>query len=109
MKAPSYRHRRTAKSRPDGPVFAGSDELEQLGVAGFRALRLGEVRTNDYRQQPQPAKRQQVPWRTGLLYVRFGLSPYVSYSTSFEPNLQTNRAPGVGPFDRPPVSRPKSA
>ena len=39
-------------------------------------------------------------WRTGLLYAfDSGLSPYISYSTSFEPNLQTNRAPGVGPFD----------
>lgn len=34
-----------------------------------------------------------------MLYAfDFGLSPYISYSTSYEPNLQTNRAPGSAPF-----------
>ncbi|MBX4377785.1 TonB-dependent receptor, partial [Mycobacterium tuberculosis] len=32
-------------------------------------------------------------WRTGLLYeAPIGLSPYVSYSTSFLPTLSTNLA-----------------
>ncbi len=51
--------------------------------------------TDFYRQQSQPEKRQQVYRRTGLLYAfDFGLSPYISYSTSFEPNLQTNSGAG---------------
>ncbi|MEM8059252.1 TonB-dependent siderophore receptor [Morganella morganii subsp. sibonii] len=36
----------------------------------------------------------------GLLYsFDNGISPYISYSTSFEPNLATNRKPGSKPFD----------
>lgn len=36
----------------------------------------------------------------GLLYAfDNGISPYISYSTSFEPNLQTRRAPGSAPFE----------
>ncbi|EKT55979.1 TonB-dependent siderophore receptor [Providencia sneebia] len=36
----------------------------------------------------------------GLLYTfDNGISPYISYSTSFEPNLATNRKPGSKPFD----------
>ncbi|HEJ7641971.1 TonB-dependent siderophore receptor [Klebsiella oxytoca] len=60
-----------------------------------------EVRTTDFTDASSTQQNDnKFTWRTGLLYAfDFGLSPYISYSTSFEPNLQTNRAPGVGPFD----------
>jgi len=59
-----------------------------------------EVRTTDFTGgAPTQQNDNKFTWRTGLLYAfDFGLSPYVSYSTSFEPSLQTNRAPGVAPF-----------
>ena len=59
------------------------------------------MRTTDFTDSSRTQKNDsKFTWRTGLLYAfDFGLSPYISYSTSFEPNLQTNRAPGVGPFD----------
>lgn len=59
-----------------------------------------EVRTTDFDGGTQTQKNDnKFTWRTGLLYAfDFGLSPYISYSTSFEPSLQTNRAPGVAPF-----------
>jgi iron complex outermembrane receptor protein len=60
-----------------------------------------EVRTTDFTDASSTQQNDnKFTWRTGLLYAfDSGLSPYISYSTSFEPNLQTNRAPGVGPFD----------
>jgi iron complex outermembrane receptor protein len=60
-----------------------------------------EVRTTDNQDSSTVQQNDsKFTWRTGLLYVfDFGLSPYVSYSTSFEPNLQTNRAPGTAPFE----------
>jgi len=59
-----------------------------------------EVRTTDFDGGTQTQQNDnKFTWRTGLLYAfDFGLSPYISYSTSFEPSLQTNRAPGVTPF-----------
>lgn len=60
-----------------------------------------EVRTSDFTGTADTVQQNdnKFTWRTGLLYAfDFGLSPYISYSTSFEPNLQTNRAPGVAPF-----------
>ncbi len=59
-----------------------------------------EVRTTDFTgSAPTQQNDNKFTWRTGLLYAfDFGLSPYISYSTSFEPSLQTNRAPGVAPF-----------
>lgn len=60
-----------------------------------------EVRTTDFTASGTTIQQNdsKFTWRTGLLYAfDFGLSPYISYSTSFEPNLQTNRAPGVAPF-----------
>ncbi|HFQ3059140.1 TPA: TonB-dependent siderophore receptor [Enterobacter hormaechei] len=59
-----------------------------------------EVRTNDFTDNSFTQQNDnKFTWRTGLLYAfDSGLSPYISYSTSFEPNLQTNRAPGVAPF-----------
>nr|WP_318382667.1 TonB-dependent siderophore receptor [uncultured Enterobacter sp.] len=60
-----------------------------------------EVRTIDYTADAATVQQNdnKFTWRTGLLYAfDFGLSPYISYSTSFEPNLQTNRAPGLAPF-----------
>ncbi|WP_449553746.1 TonB-dependent siderophore receptor [Lelliottia amnigena] len=59
-----------------------------------------EVRTTDFDGGTQTQQNDnKFTWRTGLLYAfDFGLSPYISYSTSFEPSLQTNRAPGVAPF-----------
>ncbi|ELY5813504.1 TonB-dependent siderophore receptor [Cronobacter turicensis] len=61
---------------------------------------ISEVRTTDLLQQTTTRQNDdKFTWRTGLLYAfDFGLSPYISYSTSFEPNLQTNRAPGIAPF-----------
>lgn len=62
-----------------------------------------EVRTRDMTATPAATVQQndsKFTWRTGLLYAfDFGLSPYISYSTSFEPNLQTRRAPGAAPFE----------
>ncbi|NWC64244.1 TonB-dependent siderophore receptor [Cedecea sp. P7760] len=60
-----------------------------------------EVRTTDrLKGKSTQQNDSKFTWRTGLLYAfDFGLSPYISYSTSFEPNLQTNRAPGTAPFD----------
>lgn len=59
-----------------------------------------EVRTTDYIDSEKTQQNDnKFTWRTGLLYAfDFGLSPYISYSTSYEPNLQTNRAPGSAPF-----------
>lgn len=59
-----------------------------------------EVRTTDYINSEKTQQNDnKFTWRTGLLYAfDFGLSPYISYSTSYEPNLQTNRAPGSAPF-----------
>lgn len=59
-----------------------------------------EVRTSDFTDNSVTQQNDsKFTWRTGLLYAfDSGLSPYISYSTSFEPNLQTNRAPGVAPF-----------
>lgn len=59
-----------------------------------------EVRTTDYINSEKTQQNDnKYTWRTGLLYAfDFGLSPYISYSTSYEPNLQTNRAPGSAPF-----------
>lgn len=55
-----------------------------------------QVRTHDflaatYDQQDD----SKLTGRAGILYAfDNGISPYISYSTSFEPNLQTRRAPG---------------
>lgn len=59
-----------------------------------------EVRTTDYIDSEKTQQNDnKFTWRTGLLYAfDFGLSPYISYSTSYEPNLQTNRAPDSAPF-----------
>ena len=59
-----------------------------------------EVRTTDYINSEKTQQNDnKFTWRTGLLYAfDFGLSPYISYSTSYEPNLQTNRASGSAPF-----------
>lgn len=59
-----------------------------------------EVRTTDYIDSEKTQQNDnKFTWRTGLLYAfDFGFSPYISYSTSYEPNLQTNRAPGSAPF-----------
>ncbi|EOL8939833.1 TonB-dependent siderophore receptor [Cronobacter dublinensis] len=59
-----------------------------------------EVRTADLLQNTTTQQNDnKFTWRTGLLYAfDSGLSPYVSYSTSFEPNLQSNRAAGTAPF-----------
>lgn len=60
-----------------------------------------QVRTHDFiantRVQQDDNK---LTGRAGLLYAfDNGISPYITYSTSFEPNLQTRRAPGTAPFD----------
>ena len=78
---------------------------DQLSWNGWEMLLSGrqdwdEVRTSDYTDNSDTQQNDnKFTWRTGLLYAfDFGLSPYISYSTSFEPSLQTNRAPGVAPF-----------
>ena len=85
---------------------AGAYVQDQLSWQNWELLVSGrydwaEVRTTDFTDASSTQQNDnKFTWRTGLLYAfDFGLSPYISYSTSFEPNLQTNRAPGVGPFD----------
>ncbi|GAB1439982.1 ferrichrome porin FhuA [Providencia sp.] len=60
-----------------------------------------EVRTTD---RTNADKSQQNDGKlTGLIGLLYtfdnGISPYISYSTSFEPNLATNRKPNSKPFD----------
>lgn len=85
---------------------AGVYVQDQLSWQNWELLVSGrydwaEVRTTDFTDASSTKQNDnKFTWRTGLLYAfDSGLSPYISYSTSFEPNLQTNRAPGVGPFD----------
>lgn len=85
---------------------AGVYVQDQLSWQNWELLVSGrydwaEVRTTVFTDASSTQQNDnKFTWRTGLLYAfDFGLSPYISYSTSFEPNLQTNRAPGVGPFD----------
>lgn len=85
---------------------AGVYVQDQLSWQNWELLVSGrydwaEVRTTDFTDASGTQQNDnKFTWRTGLLYAfDSGLSPYISYSTSFEPNLQTNRAPGVGPFD----------
>lgn len=85
---------------------AGVYVQDQLSWQNWELLVSGrydwaEVRTTNFTDASSTQQNDnKFTWRTGLLYAfDFGLSPYISYSTSFEPNLQTNRAPGVGPFD----------
>ena len=85
---------------------AGVYVQDQLSWRNWELLVSGrydwaEVRTTDFTDASGTQQNDnKFTWRTGLLYAfDSGLSPYISYSTSFEPNLQTNRAPGVGPFD----------
>ncbi|HBC9237873.1 TPA: TonB-dependent siderophore receptor [Klebsiella oxytoca] len=85
---------------------AGVYVQDQLSWQNWELLVSGrydwaEVRTTDFTDASSTQQNDnKFTWRTGLLYAfDSGLSPYISYSTSFEPNLQTNRAPGVGPFD----------
>lgn len=85
---------------------AGVYVQDQLSWQNWELLVSGrydwaEVRTTDFTDASSTQQNDnKFTWRTGLLYAfDFGLSPYISYSTSFEPNLQTNRASGVGPFD----------
>ncbi|MGG7444617.1 TonB-dependent siderophore receptor [Kosakonia oryzendophytica] len=71
-------------------------ELLLSGRYDWSEIRTTDFTTSDASTQQNDSK---FTWRTGLLYAfDVGLSPYISYSTSFEPNLQTNRAPGVAPF-----------
>ncbi|EOV7493949.1 TonB-dependent siderophore receptor [Proteus mirabilis] len=60
-----------------------------------------QVRTYDHiKNSKDQQDDQKLTGRVGLLYAfDNGISPYISYSTSFEPNLQTRRAPGSAPFE----------
>lgn len=60
-----------------------------------------QVRTDDHiKNSKDQQDDQKLTGRVGLLYAfDNGISPYISYSTSFEPNLQTRRAPGSAPFE----------
>ncbi|EMQ2847583.1 TonB-dependent siderophore receptor [Proteus mirabilis] len=60
-----------------------------------------QVRTYDHiKSSKDQQDDQKLTGRVGLLYAfDNGISPYISYSTSFEPNLQTRRAPGSAPFE----------
>lgn len=79
---------------------------DQMGWNNWQLLLSGrydwsEVRTTDNQNSSTVQQNDgKFTWRSGLLYAfDFGLSPYISYSTSFEPNLQSNRAPGTAPFE----------
>lgn len=60
-----------------------------------------QVRTHDFLAKSYDQQDDhKLTGRAGLLYAfDNGISPYISYSTSFEPNLQTRRAPGSAPFE----------
>ncbi len=97
---------RTASDEQQNLDQVGLYLQDQLSLENWELLLSGrydwaEVRTTDFTDSSRTQKNDsKFTWRTGLLYAfDFGLSPYISYSTSFEPNLQTNRAPGVAPFD----------
>lgn len=97
---------RTASDEQQNLDQVGLYLQDQLSLGNWELLLSGrydwaEVRTTDFTDSSRSQKNDsKFTWRTGLLYAfDFGLSPYISYSTSFEPNLQTNRAPGVAPFD----------
>ncbi|HEM8823746.1 TPA: TonB-dependent siderophore receptor [Raoultella planticola] len=97
---------RTASDEQQNLDQVGLYLQDQLSLENWELLLSGrydwaEVRTTDFTDSSRSQKNDsKFTWRTGLLYAfDFGLSPYISYSTSFEPNLQTNRAPGVAPFD----------
>lgn len=61
-----------------------------------------QVRTYDHiKNSKDQQDDQKLTGRVGLLYAfDNGISPYISYSTSFEPNLQTRRAPGSAPLSQ---------
>lgn len=97
---------RTASDEQQNLDQVGLYLQDQLSLENWELLLSGrydwaEVRTTDFTDSSRSQKNDsKFTWRTGLLYAfDFGLSPYISYSTSFEPNLQTNRTPGVAPFD----------
>lgn len=97
---------RTASDEQQNLDQVGLYLQDQLSLENWELLLSGrydwaEVRTTDFTDSSRSQKNDsKFTWRTGLLYAfDFDLSPYISYSTSFEPNLQTNRAPGVAPFD----------
>ena len=91
------------KSRSGWPLPAGSAEPGKLGAAAFRPLWTGrKCVPPTYRQQSRRendskfTRRHQYP----VCCTRdFGpVAPY-RYSTSFEPNLEIHRAPGVARLD----------
>ncbi|WP_437616445.1 TonB-dependent siderophore receptor [Erwinia sp. V71] len=100
----------------EGSLTKSTDQLQTLDQVGIYAqdqLELNnwnlllsgrydwtEVRTNDYLASSKVQQNDnKFTGRAALLYAfSNGVSPYVSYSTSFLPSLQTNRAPGTAPF-----------
>ena len=98
---------------------------DQMALGGFRLTLSGRydwARTAQYGSSPpgdtffykgttlygSAKKDEKFTYRVGGLYVTdFGLSPYVSYSTSFQPNLTLVTDTGAPPFQpaRPTTGR----
>lgn len=79
---------------------AGVYAQDQISVGGLRVLLSGRHDWAAVRIAPNTAAQnsEQFTYRVGALYkTSFGLAPYVSYSTSFEPN-GTYQAVQNGPF-----------
>ncbi|EZP50041.1 TonB-dependent siderophore receptor [Sphingomonas sp. RIT328] len=87
----------TARPRSDQ---AGVYAQDQVSIGGLRLLLSGRQDWAGVRSAPQTAsvENAKFTYRVGALYATsFGLAPYVSYSTSFEPN-GTFRASQTGPL-----------
>jgi len=87
----------TARPRSDQ---AGIYAQDQVSIGGLRLLLSGRQDWAGVRSAPQTAsvENAKFTYRVGALYATsFGLAPYVSYSTSFEPN-GTFRASQTGPL-----------
>ena len=90
------------------PVFGGAyaSRLRQQGIyaqdqmalGGFRLTLSGRYDWARTSQFGSVKKDRKFTYRVGGLYLTdFGLAPYVSYSTSFEPNVTTVYNDGVTP------------
>lgn len=87
----------SAKPRSDQ---AGVYAQDQISVGGLRVLLSGRQDWAGARAAPEAAsvENAKFTYRIGALYATsFGLAPYASYSTSFEPN-GTFRASQTGPL-----------
>ena len=77
---------------------AGVYAQDQISIGGLRVLLSGRQDWASVRPVPnKPAQNsEKFTYRAGALYTTsFGLAPYVSYSTSFQPNGTLKQANGV--------------